>query len=213
MVSDMYDPQVKNLHQILGAEYFPDEHFQTPTMLKFLKECGLRSYIPTETCKKIMESVQTSVKQTGWNNEVRKRSKFLYEHLLKNWRRYDNSILEMKFLEPHQMQIETDSLLKVHEQFTTETENQSVNDHFRFTSIRLTDGHLLKDSKLCWTSSYILPEFVRLDYFDDRNDQIQPIEEDALQFFKLNRKPPVNVVQRNLENLSKKFSMKYQHNL
>jgi hypothetical protein len=177
-------------------------------MLKFLKECGLRSYIPTDKCKQIMESIQLNVKQEGWTNEQRKRSKSLYEHLLMNWTRYDNSILDYKFLEPYQMDLETDKLIQLHEQYTT-TNEISITEHLRHTCIKITDGELLKDAKLCWTSSYLLPDFIRLDYFNDINDQKEPIEQNALEFFKLNKKPSYALVQKNLSNLAKKFSLKY----
>ena len=178
-------------------------------MLKFLKECGLRTYIPTDKCKQIMESIQLSIKQEGWTNEQRKRSKYLYDHLLSNWTRYDNSILDYKFLEPYQMDIKTDSLLQLHEQYTTSIDT-SINDHLRHTCIKLSDGELLKDAKLCWTSSYLLPEFVRLEQYNDSNDQQEPIEQNALDFFKLNKKPSYALVQKTLSNLAKKFSLKYQ---
>ena len=202
-IDELYDPNVKNIHSILSAPHFPDEHFHSPTILKFLKECGLRSYIPTEKCKQLMEAIQLNVKQTGWNNEQRKRSKYLYEHLIENWTRYDNSILELKFLEPHRMNVEHDELLQLHEQFN------SGNEEFRSTCIRIGDGELLKDAKLCWTSSYLLPEFVRLETYNEFHDRQEPIEQNALEFLKLNKKPSLNLVQKNLSNLAAKFSLKY----
>lgn len=155
-----------------------------------------------------MESIQLNVKQEGWSNEQRKRSKYLYEHLVSNWTRYDNSILDYKFLEPYQMHRENDDLLQLHEQYTNGTETNSA-EHFRLTCIKLSDGELLKDAKLCWTSSYLLPEFVRLEYYNDCQDRQEPIEQNALEFFKLNRKPSFALVQKNLTNLAKKFSLKY----
>jgi hypothetical protein len=156
-----------------------------------------------------MESIQLNVKQEGWTNEQRKRSKYLYEHLLSNWTRYDNSILDYKFLEPYQMHIENDDLLQLHDQYISSTET-TINDHFRFTCIKLSDGELLKDAKLCWTSSYLLPEFIRLEYYNEFNDQQESIDQDALEFFKLNKKASYALVQKNLSNLAKKFSLKYQ---
>ena len=178
-------------------------------MLKFLKECGLRSYIPTDKCKRIMESIQLHVKQEGWTSELRKRSRCLYEHLLLHWTRYDNSIFDYKFLEPYQMHAQSDDLLQIHEQYNNAAD-MSVAEHFRYTCIKLSEGELLKDAKLCWTSSYLLPEFVRLEQYNDFNDQHEPIELNALEFFKLNKKPSYALVQKNLANLAKKFSLKYQ---
>ena len=178
-------------------------------MLKFLKECGLRSYIPTDKCKQIMEAIQLHVKQNGWTNEQRKRSKYLYDHLLANWTRYDNSILDYKFLEPYHMHAENDDLLQLHEPYTSSTET-SATEHFRFTCIKLSDGELLKDAKLCWTSSYLLPDFIRLEHRNELHEQQEPIDPNALEFFKLNKKPSYALVQKNLSNLSKKFSLKYQ---
>jgi hypothetical protein len=155
-----------------------------------------------------MESIQLSVKQEGWTNELRKRSKHLYEHLVINWTRYDNSILDYKFLEPYQMHLESDDLLQLHEQYSNASD-ANVADHFRYTCIKLGDGELLKDAKLCWTSSYLLPEFVRLEQLNDFTEQPQPIEQNALDFFKLNKKPSYSLVQKNLSNLAAKFSLKY----
>lgn len=206
---ELYDPNIKNIRSILGVHHFPDEQFHTPTLLKFLKECGLRSYISTDKCKQIMESIQLNVKQEGWTNEQRKRSKYLYEHLLSNWTRYDNSILDYKFLEPYQMRAEHDELLQLHEQYVSNSET-SVAEHFRFTCIKLSDGELIKDAKLCWTSSYLLPEFIRLEHYNDANDQKEAIDENALEFLKLNKKPAHGLVQKNLSNLAKKFSLRNQ---
>jgi hypothetical protein len=208
-VHELYDPNVKNIRSILDVHQFPDEHFQTPTILKFLKECGLRSYIPTDKCKQLMESIQTHVKQNGWTAEQRKRSKYLYEHVRIHWTRYDNSLLDHKFLEPYQMHVDHDDLLQLHEQYVSNSET-NASEHFRFTCIKLADGELLKDAKLVWTSSYLLPEFVRLDVYNECHDRHEPIEQDALEFFKLNRKPTWNLVQKNLDNLAKKFSLKYR---
>jgi hypothetical protein len=177
-------------------------------MLKFLRECGLRSYIPTDKCKQIMESIQLSVKQEGWTNDQRKRSKYLYQHLLINWTRYDNSILDYKFLEPYQMHLDNNNLLQLHEQYINSNE-ATIAEHLRYTCIKLSDGELLKDAKLCWTSSYLLPDFIRLEQYNDFNEQQEPIEQNALDFFKLNKKPSYALVQKNLSNLSKKFSLKY----
>jgi len=208
-ICELYDPNVKNLRSILSSENFPAEHFHSPMILKFLKECGLRSYLPTDKCKQLMESIQLNVKQNGWNAEQRKRSKYLYEHLIENWTRYDNSILEYKFLEPHRMNSENDDLLRLHEQFYIENDEKTIDEHFRSTCIRISDGELLKDAKLCWTSSYLLPEFVRLEIFNEFNDRREPIDDNALEFFKLKKKPSVNLVQKNLSNLVAKFSLKY----
>ncbi|CAF2362730.1 unnamed protein product [Rotaria sp. Silwood2] len=208
-IYELYDPNIKNIHSILGIHHFPDEQFHTPTMLKFLKECGLRSYIPTDKCKQIMESIQLNVKQEGWTNEQRKRSKHLYEHILINWTRYDISILDYKFLEPYQMHIEHNDLLQLHDQYINSIDITATSEHLRYTCIKLSDGELLKEAKLCWTSSYLLPEFVCLEQYNDFNDKTEPIEQNAIEFFKLNRKPAYSLVQKNLTNLAKKFSLKY----
>lgn len=155
-----------------------------------------------------MESIQLNVKQTGWTNELRKRSKYLYEHLLSNWTRYDNSILDYKFLEPYQMNYEHDDLLQLHEQHNNSNDTMS-NDHLNRTCIRLSDGELLRDAKLCWTSAYLLPDFVTLEQYNDYNDKREPVDQNAIEFFKLNKKPTYSVVQKNLINLAKKFSLKY----
>ena len=207
-IHELYDPYIKNIRSVLGVHHFPDEQFHTPAILKYLKECGLRSYIASDKCKQIMESIQLNVKQEGWNNELRKRSKYLYEHLLTHWTRYDNSILEYKFLEPYQMHLDKDSLMQLHEQYNNATDG-NLAEHFRFTCIKLSDGELFKHAKLCWTSSYLLPEFIRLESYNEINEQQEPIEQNALEFFKLNKKPSYALVQKNLSNLAKKFSLKY----
>ncbi|CAF4815095.1 unnamed protein product, partial [Rotaria socialis] len=207
-IFELYDPNIKDIRSILGVHHFPDDQFHTPTMLKFLKECGLRSYISTDKCKQIMESIQLNVKQAGWTNDQRKRSRYLYEHLLANWTRYDNSVLGCKFLEPHQMSFENDDLLKLHEQYTT-CDETTANEHLQYTCIKLSDGELLRDAKLCWTSSYLLPDFVSLEQYNDFNDKKEPIDQNAIDFFKLNKKPSSSLVKKNLANLAKKFSLKY----
>jgi hypothetical protein len=106
------------------------------------------------------------------------------------------------------MHIENDEFLQLHEQYNNATDT-NLNDHFRFTCIKLSDGELLKDAKLCWTSSYLLPEFIRLEHYNDVNEQQEPIEQNALEFFKLNKKPSYALVQKNLSNLAKRFSLKY----
>ncbi|CAF1400093.1 unnamed protein product, partial [Didymodactylos carnosus] len=206
-ITELYDPHIKNIKFILPMYYFPDEQFHTPSMLKFLKECGLRSYIQIDKCKQIMDSIQTQVKEHGWTPEQRKRSKYLYEHLLDNWQRYDNSILDIKFLEPYRMIYENDDLLQLHEQYTV---SDDVNQ-LKYTCIKLSDGELLQYSKLCWTSSYLLPEFVRLEQYSDDTDQTQQIDQNCLDFFKLNKKPSYALVKTNLTNLCEKFSLKYNN--
>jgi hypothetical protein len=107
------------------------------------------------------------------------------------------------------MHLENDELLQLHEQYTNSTDT-NLTDHFRFTCIKLSDGELLKDAKLCWTSSYLLPEFIRLEHYNDINDQQEAIEQNALEFLKLNKKCSYALVQKNLSNLAKKFSLKNQ---
>ncbi|CAF2924644.1 unnamed protein product [Rotaria sp. Silwood2] len=78
-------------------------------MLKFLKECGLRSYIPIDTCKQIMESIQVNDKQEGWTDE---------QHY--------------KFLERYRMHIEHDDLLQLHDQYMNSNQITTT-EHLRYT--------------------------------------------------------------------------------
>lgn len=52
LISDLYDMKSEPLKHILNDSYFPDENFDSPQCLRFLKEAGLRTYLPSETCKR-----------------------------------------------------------------------------------------------------------------------------------------------------------------
>ena len=118
------------------------------------------------------------------------------------------SILLGLILEPHQMNFENDDLLKLHEQYTN-CDETTTNEPLQYTCIKLSDGELLRDAKLCWTSSYLLPDFVSLEQNNDFNEKKEPIDQNAIDFFKLNKKPSSSLVKKNLANLAKKFSLKY----
>jgi hypothetical protein len=115
-IADLYDMKSEPLKFILSDHYFPDENFDSPQCLRFLKEAGLRTYLPSELCKKCMNEIESEVtgekneeangslsttpSTVGWTDELRLRSKWLYLHLVENWQKFDDSVLQQRFLEP-----------------------------------------------------------------------------------------------------------------
>lgn len=61
LISDLYDMKSETLKHILTDAHFPDENFDSPQCLKFLKEAGLRTYLPSELCKKCMNEIEQRV--------------------------------------------------------------------------------------------------------------------------------------------------------
>ena len=100
LISDLYDWKNDALKTILNDSYFPDEMFDSPQCLRFLKEAGLRTFLPSDVCKRCMNEIEAKVKNDGWTDELRTRSKLLYQHLIDNWQRFDDSVLQQRFLEP-----------------------------------------------------------------------------------------------------------------
>jgi hypothetical protein len=101
LISDLYDWKNDALKTILNDSYFPDEMFDSPQCLRFLKEAGLRTFLPSDVCKRCMNDIEAKVESDGWNDELRARSRLLYQHLIDNWQRFDDSVLQQRFLEPH----------------------------------------------------------------------------------------------------------------
>lgn len=63
LISDLYDMKSETLKNILSESHFPDENFDSPQCLRFLKEAGLRTYLPSELCKKCMNEIEQKVKK------------------------------------------------------------------------------------------------------------------------------------------------------
>ena len=93
LISDLYDMKSETLKNILNDSHFPDESFDSPQCLRFLKEAGLRTHLPSDLCKKCMNEIeikvtgesssdQTVLSTVGWTDELRTRSKWLYQHLI-----------------------------------------------------------------------------------------------------------------------------------
>lgn len=62
LISDLYDMKSETLKNILTDGHFPDENFDSPQCLRFLKEAGLRTYLPSELCKKCMNEIEKKVR-------------------------------------------------------------------------------------------------------------------------------------------------------
>ena len=98
LISDLYDVKSEALRHILSDGYFPDEAFDSPQCLRFLREAGLRTYLPSDLCKRCMNEVESKVSGegdesrsgAGWTDELRTRSKWIYQHLVENWQRFDD---------------------------------------------------------------------------------------------------------------------------
>ncbi|NBO22886.1 hypothetical protein EBU94_06080, partial [bacterium] len=50
---------------------------------------------------KIQQQIEEKVNNDGWTDELRTRSRLLYQHLVDNWQRFDDGVLQPRFLEPH----------------------------------------------------------------------------------------------------------------
>jgi hypothetical protein len=62
---------------ILTESYFPDEVFDSHTCLRFLKEAGLRTYLPSEFCKSCMNDIERQVASSDWTDELRAKSRYI----------------------------------------------------------------------------------------------------------------------------------------
>jgi hypothetical protein len=123
----------------------------------------------------------------GWTDELRERSKYLYLNLVENCDQLDESILEHRFLEPY---CPPETFLRLAQPFEYK--------EFPKTCIKLSDAELHKHEHLAWTSSFLLPSFV----------QTENMNEKALEFLKLNRKPNFLTVNQNISNLCESFNKK-----
>ncbi len=179
----------ESLKHILADNYFPDENFDSPQCIRFLKEAGLRTYLPSDLCKKCMNEIESKVSNedspkdspsTGWTDELRARSKWLYQHLVDNWQRFDDSVLQQRFLEPY---CPAARYLDLKQPFE--------HAEFKHTCLKLSDAELQKHEMLVWSSSFILPAFV----------QVDSIDANGLEFLKLNRKPCFAIVNQHLTNI------------
>jgi hypothetical protein len=182
LISELYDTKSDALKFILDDSYFPDESFDSPQCLRFLKEAGLRTHLPSELCKKCMNEIETQVTQVsgGWTDELRQRSKWLYMHLVENWQKFDDSVLQQRFLEPYCPDKRYMQLMVPFEY-----------SEFERTCLKLSDAELHKYESLVWSSSYILPVYVVEDNLDLN----------TLEFLKINRKPCFAIVNQHLTNV------------
>jgi hypothetical protein len=190
LITDLYDTKNETLRSILSDAHFPDETFDSPQCIRFLKEAGLRTYLPSELCKRSMNELETQVTSStgGWTDELRARSKWLYTHLVDNWQRFDDSVLQQRFLEPHCPDARS---LAVRRPFE--------HAEFHNTCLKLSDAELEKYEQLCWTSSFILPKFVTTDGLDLN----------TVEFLKLNRKPCFALVNQHLANICESIGKKF----
>lgn len=187
LISDLYDMKSESLKCILSEAFFPDENFDSPQCMRFLKEAGLRTYLPSELCKKCMNEIEEKVSEQGWSDELRKRSKWLYQHLVENWEKFDDSVLQQRFLEPHCPD----------KRFVSIKEPFEYNE-FNKTCLKLSDAELAKYESLIWSSSFMLPNFVT-------DDSLETI---ALEFLKINRKPCFALINQHLNNICEAYGSK-----
>ncbi|RNA34288.1 sacsin [Brachionus plicatilis] len=180
LITDLYDFKSECLVNILNESYFPDEAFDSATCIRFLKEAGLRTYLPSELCKRCMNDIERSVTESGWCDQQRLKSKYIYQHLVENWQRFDDSVLQQRFLEPYEPDQKFVCLKKPFE-----------HDQFKHTCLKLSDAELHIHELLVWTSSFILPAFVNTAALD-----INTVE-----FLKLNKKPCFALVNVHLNNI------------
>lgn len=195
LISDLYDMKSEALKHILNDSYFPDESFDSPQCLRFLKEAGLRAHLPSDLCKRCMNEIEARVSGegstdanstgTGWTDELRARSKWLYQHLVDNWQRFDDSVLQQRFLEPYAPK---DCYVDMKHPFEYQ--------EFAKTCLKLSDAELCKYDMLVWSSSFLLPEFV----------QVDAIDANGVEFLKLNRKPCFALVNQHLMNVCEAVS-------
>lgn len=187
-ITELYDTKSETLRHILTDSHFPDEVFDSPQCLRSLREAGLRTYLPSELCKKNMNEIEESVQENGWTEELREKSKWLYQHLVENWQRFDDSVLQQRFLEPYSPV--NQKLIELKRPFEF--------DQYRKTCLKLSDAELSKYEQLCWTSSYILPKFV----------DTQSLDLNTTEFLKLNRKPCFSLVNQHLMNICESIGKK-----
>jgi hypothetical protein len=182
VISELYDFKNDSLKVLLGDAYFPDpDYFDTQPCLKFLKDCGLRTFIHADLLKTLMVDIETGVQKHGeWTADLRKRSHVIYEHIIDNWQRYDSKILEHRFLEPY---MPNESIRNLCAPFEY--------DQFKNTCLKLSDAELCKYEYLVWSSSFVLPKFIQVDTLD----------KNIIDFFKLNRKPCFSLINQHLTSL------------
>ena len=196
LISDLYDPNNVTLKRILDESYFPDEAFETPRCLKFLKTIGLQTCLSNDLCKILMNDIEYKVSQeemgVGWTDELRERSKYLYLHLVENFDKLDESILDHRFLEPYSP---SEIFFRLVQPFEYK--------EFAKTCIKFSDAELQKYEHLVWSSSFLLPSFVQTDQMNEK----------VLEFLKLNRKPNFFTVNKNMTNLYESFNNKEMEQL
>jgi hypothetical protein len=185
-IGELYDMKNATLKSILNESHFPDQTFDSPQCLKFLKEAGLRTCLPADVCKSCMNEIEEKVSTSGWTDELRTKSKFIYEHLIENWQKYDESVVQQRFLEPHCPDKRFVQLIYPFEYA-----------EFNKTCLKLSDAELQRYEALVWSSSFILPSFVQIDGDEQKAD-----------FFKLSRKPCFALVNLHLNNLCESVGSK-----
>ena len=196
LVSDLYDPRIASLRLLLDDAYFPDETFETSRCLKFLTSCGLRTCLSSDLCKMLMSEIEIKVSQEkeespeedkvtaerGWTDALRTRSKMLYMHLVENVGSFDASVWDHRFMEPH---CPSEAFVRLGAPFEFA--------EFDKTCIKLGDAELQSYESLVWTSSFVLPDFVRAETLNASTLERLPW---------LSRRPSFGTVIQHLVNLS-----------
>ena len=108
-------------------------------------------------------------------------------HLVEHWQKFDDSVLQQRFLEPYCAQ---QRYVKLREPFEY--------GEFGRTCLKLSDAELHKYESLAWSSSFLLPSFV----------QEEALDANTLEFLKLNRKPCFAIVNQHLSNVCESVGAK-----
>lgn len=104
---------------------------------------------------------------------------------MENWQRFDDSVLQQRFLEPY---CPRESLIGLRQPFEYA--------EFKRTCLKLSDAELHKYELLVWSSSYLLPVFVTNEGLDST----------TAEFLKLNRQPCFALVNQHLTNIVESVS-------
>lgn len=104
---------------------------------------------------------------------------------MENWQRFDDSVLQQRFLEPY---CPRDSVISIRVPFEYA--------EFSRTCLKLSDAELHKYELLVWSSSYLLPAFVTDEGLDST----------TAEFLKLNRQPCFALVHQHLNNIVESMS-------
>jgi hypothetical protein len=53
--------------------------FDSPTCYRLLKETGMRTYLPSQLCKRCKNDIERQVTDSDWTNDLRTKSRYIYQ--------------------------------------------------------------------------------------------------------------------------------------